>query len=189
MRLLAFDPSQTRTGWALFGEGGPVDYGHFDYPSWGDREPVFIDRFHRDVTELVQKAKATVMVYEGTFIPRGKSRRPIDTFAGRFAQLSLVTIIMLVAEQNGLPVSQVGISDWRKRFIGTSRSPTELTGSKSTKWFKDKAIETCNKRGWSTVEPDEAEALGIGDYAMCCKMQSYKEMTDEIATNQRDLFR
>lgn len=189
MRILAFDPSQTRTGWAVFDESGPLSWGHFEYTPWGNSEPYWICKFHVDVTELVLKHKPDEVAYEQTFLPKGPIRQKVDTFASRFSQFALVATIMLVSEQNSLPVSQAIISDWRKRFLGTSRAPVSLTGSQRTKWFKEQAITVCNQRGWSTAEPDEAEALGIGDFVMCCRVPAYKEMTDEIATKQRDFFK
>jgi hypothetical protein len=60
-------------------------------------------------------------------------------------------------------VSRVNVSSWRKHFVG--KMPR---GTKSKQW-KDYAMERCRQYGFSPRKDDEADALGILDYA--CDLQ------------------
>lgn len=186
--VLGLDPSQTSTGWSVFREGADQPlFGHLDWPSWGDDEATYIEKFHRFLTDLVKEHGVTHICYEQSFIPVRKKGVKNDTWESRFPQLALITVILLVSKQYDCKVFTANIRSWRKRFIGTAVSPPQYGAGTyaSTKWFKDRAMATANRRGWWTSSHDEAEALGIGDYGMCCIDPKYTEMTRAAAAREQ----
>lgn len=63
----------------------------------------------------------------------------------------------------GIRAQAVNITSWRRFFVG--KMPR---GTKTKEW-KDYAIERCQQYGWKPRTNDEADALGILDYA--CDLQ------------------
>ena len=184
--VLGLDLSQTRTGWAVLGTDQPV-FGHLEYPAWGDDEPKWLAEFHKWLHFTISDHDVTDVFYEETFIPpprrvmgkRGKLiSKPAEKFANRFAQLALVAITQMTAYEEQCEVRVVKIKDWRERYIGTSRSPpNHAPGDASRRWFKSQAITASNLLGWYTADDNEAEALGIAHYGMCCVDKRYTETT------------
>lgn len=71
---------------------------------------------------------------------------------------------------------------WRARFIGQARAPASITRSEArTSWLKDQAIKACVDRCWYVTEHDEADALGMLDFAMAAVDQDYRHRTDPLA--------
>jgi len=57
-------------------------------------------------------------------------------------------------------VMGINLSSWRKHFVGSMPR-----GTKRKEW-KDYAIERCQQYGWRPRNDDEADALGLLDYAL-----------------------
>ncbi|MDQ0422352.1 hypothetical protein J2045_003400 [Peteryoungia aggregata LMG 23059] len=61
----------------------------------------------------------------------------------------------------------VAIQSWRAKTHTKTRTPDSMKGASQverSKWFKERAKEYCDARGWSYGSADEAEALCILDY-------------------------
>lgn len=189
--VLGLDQSQTRTGWSVFkqGDGQPL-YGHLEYPEWGTDEAVYLDKFYAFLCDTIKEHGVTDVFYEQTFIPIWKKGDKQDKFSHRFASMALVAVILLAAKHCGVNVYVVNITDWRRRFIGTHISPP-MYGSgtdASRRWFKDQALGAANRMGWYVYDDNEAEALGIGHYGMCCKDPKYTEATNVHTHRQQKLM-
>jgi len=177
MIVLGLDLSQRSTGWAVIDRTARPAFGQLDYPSWGNDEPVWLSEFHQWLALTIQMHNVTHVYYEQTFIPTWKRGTKVEAFATRYAQLALVAVTQMTAYESGADVYVANISDWRNRFIGTNRSPPSYKGDHSTRWFKRRAIMAANLLGWFTSSDNEAEALGVAHYGMCCIDRRYTEQT------------
>jgi len=189
--VMGLDQSQTRTGWAIFKQGAdqPI-YGHLEYPSWGKDEAIYLDKFFTFLMDTIAEHGVTDVFYEQSFLPVRKKGFKNDTWGSRFPQLALIALILLAAKRSGCNVYVANITDWRRRFIGTHISPpTYGSGTDaSTKWFKDQSLGAANRLGWYVFDDNEAEALGIGHYGMCCKDARYTEATNVHTHRQQKLM-
>lgn len=151
-------------------------------PVWGveklpkpiGREGVTFVKVSDLVSELISTHSVDQVYFEETI------KRPTDRLAVLWQQLGIVTHIQSACERAGVPSCQVLIKDWRKRFIGKTKSPPHLQGNHSQQWWKDQAIRSCLERGWLTDNDNEAEALGIMDYGLCCCDPKYTQQTDAL---------
>jgi len=185
--VLGLDLSQTRTGWAVLDTVNPPSFGHLEYPEWGNDEPHWLSEFNEWLRYTITYQKVTHVFYEESFIPpprkvmgkRGKMiSKPAESFANRFAQLALIAITQVAAYDSQCEIRVVRIKDWRDRFIGTHISPPSYgPGDASRRWFKEQAKTAANLLGWYTADDNEAEALGIAHYGMCCLDKRYTENT------------
>ena len=196
--VLGLDLSQTRTGWAVLDTVNPPSFGHLEYPTWGNDEPRWLAEFHRWLDEAIKSHKVTHVFYEETFLPMPRKSvgkrggvvfKPAESFANRFAQLALVAVTQMTAYENGCEVAVVRIRDWRDRFIGTHVSPPSYgPGDASRRWFKNESKGAANRLGWFTDDDNEAEALGIAHYGMCCVDRRYTENTNVHTARQQKRF-
>ena len=70
----------------------------------------------------------------------------------------------------------VAIQSWRSHFLGVAQAPKGMAkGDVRTNWLKDAAIKKCMERGWLVQYHDEAEALGIMDFALACLDAGYDQ--------------
>ena len=196
--VLGLDLSQTRTGWAVLRHGSHAVYGHLEWPEWKNDKPRWLAEFHAQLAHWIKSYEVTHIFYEETFLPTprkviGKRGKPIfkpsESFNTRFAQLALVAVTQMTAHENNCDVQVARIRDWRERYIGTSQSPPSFgPGPASTKWFKDQAVTASNLLGWMCHDHNEAEALGIAHYGMCCVDPRYTENTQPHTNRMRKRF-
>lgn len=157
--VLALDQSPTATGWAI---GSPGDrkprFGVFKMETWGNNEGARLKQLHRWMMDKCAENSVTHLFYEQPFLPSHGNFNSIEP------QLFLIGHINFVAALLDLPVQQVPMQAWRKRFLGTSKAPPGLTGNHARKELKQMAIKACAIRGWLAEDDNAAEALGILDY-------------------------
>lgn len=156
MRVLALDQSKSCTGWALWAPGlrRPAS-GHFSLGSeYTSRSRVFC-RLHELLTDLQRAAgHIDALFYEQPLImSQGSSA---DTMTLLFG---IASHIESWGEANRCRIIRAThAATWRRHFIG------KMAKAKTAE-LKDRAMERCRQLGFRPQKHDEAEAIGILDYA------------------------
>lgn len=171
---LALDQS-TKMGWAIGSTDGsrPV-FGVETFSTRGSDEGPLWLAYEKWLDNVIFEQRIGAIFFEQTFLP------PNSGFDSRYKQFGFTIITQLVAARAAIPAKQILISDWRGRFIGTSRAPAGLKGDHARRWFKDQALKGAAERGWYTDSHDAAEALGILDYGLCTLDPAYESRTGPL---------
>ena len=162
MSYLALDLSKKSTGWAQWKPGWekPI-FGHFTVGSSHSTVGQVCAALHRELAAI----------HTVTPVKYGIIEKPL-TAAQIKGNTDAETLFMLAALAGhahsfayamgwrGQHVTEVNISSWRRHFLGSQKR-----GTKSATW-KRLAEERCRQFGWSPHKDDEADALGILDYAL-----------------------
>ncbi|MEN6302290.1 MAG: hypothetical protein ABFD96_06155, partial [Armatimonadia bacterium] len=94
--------------------------------------------------------------------------------------LQMHGIVLELAHARGIRAGAVSIQSWRSHFLGTAKAPAGLAKAKRTDALKDMATRRAAERGWLTQYHDEAEALGIMDFALACLDPDYEHRTGPV---------
>ena len=158
MTILALDPA-TSTGWAA----GPPDADpHFGSVRLGDGSiGERMDLMARFVETMIRDFDIQEVYFEQPLhhVPRMGNAKTL-----RLA-CALAGTVEMAAHWHRIPAFEVPMMMWRKHFIGVARRP-KGTHALSC---KEQAIEKCAELGWKPRDYDEAEAIGIWDYARSLK--------------------
>ena len=167
MGIIALDLSKRSTGWACWQEGWDMPrYGHVQLGSEYTDDGRTFCKLHGVLDEL----RSTVcrferMYFEEAINPQALGGNTnIDTLrvlAGLCAHA-----LSYGSARSLRNVQAVNVTSWRKHFLGKM-----ARGTKS-KQLKDYAIERCRQYGFQPRRDDEADALGILDYA--CELQGIR---------------
>ena len=158
--ILSLDLSKRSTGWAIWQSGwsaprfGSVQLGS-EYTSDGG---CYVKLHHvlRDLRVAVSRFES--IYYEE---PINAAALTGHTNADTLRVLSgLAAHTCSFGHAMGLRVQAVNIASWRRHFVG--KMPL---GTKTKDW-KAYADERCRQYGWKPQNSDEADALGILDYAV-----------------------
>lgn len=172
--VLALDIAKHRTGWAVGGPG-------WERPKWkhyslaGDWDRHEGQRLHQWRTFLetkIDEFKVTYIAMERPFI----DLKAFD-YNGTCPILQMHGILLELAHARGIRAGAVSIASWRSHFLGTSKAPAGLAAAQRTSALKDMAMRRCAERGWLPEYHDEAEALGILDFALACLDPDYEHAT------------
>lgn len=187
VRLLGLDQSQEATGWSVGGlDDAPPKSGVFRSAPWGKKEGAGILRFGNWLIGTIEKYHITAVCYEEPYIPKvtvdkfGKKRGNTDIDALK-PMIFLEGEINRVCAKMGVPVKVVAISQWRSRFLGTTKASPGLTGKDARADLKAKAVAACAELGWYVESHDEAEARGIMVYGLGDLSPDYAHKTDPHA--------
>ncbi len=160
MRILALDLSKRSTGWACFSETDerPI-FGHWqlgsEYTSLGK---TFLN-LHQNVYDLHKLGEISHLFYEDSLLQLsngGSNPETLRVLGG------LCMHVESIGEALGVRVIRaVHQATWRKHFIGRGTSRSKY------KKFDLKAMsrERCEQFGFKTKNDDEADAIGVLDYA------------------------
>lgn len=156
--FLAIDPA-TNCGWAAWSPGmeKPAS-GSFELPSGEDGDLGRVGyELHVNLSRL-QTVHGFERVYYEAPIPPSQilGRTQLTTIAKVFC---IATHIESYCYAKNLRCRVVGMGAWRRTFIGKG-------AGEKTKTFKDWSRDRCRQLGWNTRSHDEADALGILDYAI-----------------------
>ncbi len=114
-------------------------------------------KLHQTLSDLRMVCRFERIFYEEAINPAALSGHTnIDTLR---LLSGLAAHVESFAYATGCRVQAVNITTWRRHFIGKM-----ARGTKS-KDLKDYARERCRQYGWKPQTSDEADALGILDYA------------------------
>ena len=120
------------------------------------------------VCRLCEKHGVTHIVREGLFVAKRESN-PNTVLPRAY----LTGVIELAAADLGLACTYARVDEWRKEFYGFSRAPKGIR-LRSSDWFKAKAFNECDRRGWNTTSHNTAEANGIAHYGCCTLDPAYQ---------------
>jgi hypothetical protein len=157
--VLALDLSVKSTGFAFCtSEMAKPASGTWELAGGVAFAPRAYVRLHRHLKDINDATPIHFVAYEDTVPPhmlRGHSdATTIKALAGLAAHVESFCAAM------GIRCQAVGLSTWRKHFVGTIPR-----GTKSADW-KHLAMTRCRDLGFSPLKHDEAEALGLLDYAL-----------------------
>lgn len=186
--VLALDIAMHRTGWALGGDDWEKPrWGTFETERWADNEGKNLNRFREWLDSVGNTFALTHVVLEEVFVNVGREGVAFQ-FNGTQAQMMLSGVALEWAYSRKLGAAQVGIDDWRKRFLGLNRKPKDFRSDKN--YWKTLALKVAAQRNWYCEHHDEAEALGILDYALSCLSKPYARRTlRNPAKQERDIDR
>jgi hypothetical protein len=158
MRVLGLDPSKRSCGWALYAPGEHVASGTWELGSELTSRGTVFARVHEQMMSLHSLGEIEAVFYEdvvnvipGT-VPTNKES--VLLAAGIAAHIESF------GEAMGFRIIRgVNQSTWRRHFIG--KMPR---GTKSVD-LKAMAMARCRQLGFRPLKHDQAEAIGIVDYA------------------------
>lgn len=159
MNILALDLSKRSTGWAIWPEGSETArFGHWVLGSAYTSDGGTYAKLHQCMGELYQ-----VVAFEHVFI-----EEPIHP-ANLSGHTNIDTLRVLAgiaahaesfAEAFGIRTfRRINVSSWRRDFIGPQKRGTKRATLKSL------TMERCRQLGFNPRRDDEADALGLLDYA------------------------
>lgn len=173
--VLALDLSKSRTGWAVWDRGWEKPrYGGWRLGSEYTSDGAVFCRLHTELDGLWRLTRFEKIYYEQAINPAnlgGKTNiKTLDLAAG------LAAHVLSFAEARGCQPHAVNVGTWRKDFVGTdlvkdaqaearARRATSGKGSARDK-LKALTRDRCRQLGLSPRSDDEADALGILDFAL-----------------------
>jgi hypothetical protein len=168
--VLALDIALRRTGWAVGSSGmqRPFWGVHDTAGDWDGREGECLHAWRRFLEARLNEHAVTCIAMELPFI----DARALS-FNGTAAVLQMQGMALELAHARGIRAAGVAIASWRAHWIGRGVAPKHLARKERTPWLKDVAMKRAAERGWLTRFHDEAEALGIMDFALSCLDAGY----------------
>jgi Holliday junction resolvasome RuvABC endonuclease subunit len=168
--VLALDIALRRTGWAVGWPGmqRPFWGVHDIAGDWDGREGERLTAWRRFLEARLDEHTVTCIAMELPFIDNRAF-----SFNGTVAVLQMQGIALELAHARGIRAAGVAIASWRAHWIGQGVAPKHLASKDRTPWLKDMAMKRAAERGWLTQFHDEAEALGIMDFALACLDAGY----------------
>ena len=168
--VLALDLALRRTGWAVGWPGmqRPFWGVHDTVGDWDGREGAHLHAWRRFLEARFDEHRVTCIAMELPFID-GKA----FNFNGTVAVLQMQGIALQLAHARGIDAKGVPIPSWRAHWLGQAIAPKHLAQKERTPWLKEQAMRRAADRGWYVQHHDEAEALGIMDFALACLDADY----------------
>lgn len=157
--ILALDMSKRSTGYATFEVGSDVAfYGTWKLGSEFTPDGGTYCKLHQEMSDLNSLGKIEYIFFEDPLnatVLHGQTN--IDT-------LRVLNGLAAHAESWGEAmgcrmIQRVNMTTWRKNFLGTVKRGTKRAT------LKQLSMERCNQLGWHPKNDDEADALGVLDWA------------------------
>ncbi|MCP4620589.1 MAG: hypothetical protein GY844_29640 [Bradyrhizobium sp.] len=159
MRVAGLDLSKSSTGWAVWGHGDAVlASGTWQLGSeFTSRGRVFAN-LHARMMEIEALGHVDAWFYEEPIHPAqlqgGTNAETVKLAAG------LASHVESAGEALGARIIRaVNMSTWRREFLG------KMPRAMKTADLKDMAMQRCRQLGFKPLKHDQAEAIGILDYA------------------------
>lgn len=173
MRILALDPSKRATGWACYEPGWETAR----FGTWDRLGSEFTSR--GDLFYALYKALYDHRLIVG--IDKIFAEEPVNLIPGGVATtaenvwiaVGMAATIELFAASFGVRLQWVHQAKWRRHFLGRM-------GRQKSKDLKDYALERARQLGFRPRRHDEADALGVLDYAMDFERLDAPWRTDEV---------
>ena len=165
MRVVSLDLSKRSAGFAVFGEGDArVVSGTWQLGSEFTSPGRTYGKLHENLSGLHQLGAIDALFYEEPLDPRflsGATNK--DTVAVLFG---LAAHAESFADAMGFRVIRaVNQVTWRRHFLGPMKRPKDDRGKTLPVDWKGLAIERCRALGFKPAKHDEAEAIGVLDFA------------------------
>lgn len=174
MKILAIDPA-TKTGFARydFKTGELVS----DVVSFDTELGAFNRQFRKWLLSQIKGFGITDVVIEAAILPQGNTN--ITALKKAYA-INMNTHD--IAKSLGCSLTEVQVGSWRSHFLNGRKVPKEhQAAGKKSRWLKKAVIERCSERGWETRDNNEADSLGILDWARA-------QLDPTYAVNSTPLF-
>lgn len=168
--VLACDVAKNRTGWAVGSHGMARPFwGVFDLQGeWEGHQGARLTEWREFIHHRVLHHAVTHIAIEKPFVDfRAFS------FGGTESTLMKIGVAAQLGYSMGVKVALVTIQQWRAHFLGSAVAPKHLAEKQRTPWLKDMAMKRAAERGWLAQFHDEADALGIMDYALAALDPDY----------------
>lgn len=168
--VMALDIAKNRTGWAIGATAWKrPEWGVFELAGeWERNQGKRLHAFRQFLDRKCVEHGVTYLAIERFFI----DMKDFD-FNGTTPIAQMHGIAMEHAETIGIRCGDVAIGSWRAHFLGSAAAPKHLAKKQRTSFWKESAIKSCVARNWYVQFHDEAEALGIMDYALACLDPDY----------------
>lgn len=168
--VFALDIALRRTGWAIGWPGmqRPFWGVHDIAGDWDGGEGERLHAWREFLAAKLDEHTVTCIAMELPFID-GRA----FSFNGTSAVLQMQGIALELAHARGIRAAGVAIASWRAHWLGNGVAPKHLAKKERTPWLKDQAMKRAAERGWLARFHDEAEALGIMDFALACLDAGY----------------
>jgi Holliday junction resolvasome RuvABC endonuclease subunit len=151
--ILAIDPA-TNSGWAHKArQGAPPTYGAVMIDGKNAR---FLYNFRGWMVAIMGRLQPDSIYYEPPFVGKINSIKKLYQLQG---------VLELTALDAGLPCKAAAVQSWRSHFLGKGWSLKGLPKDSRRRELKAAVRQQCKILGWPTTGDDEADALGILDYA------------------------
>lgn len=148
--ILALDLA-TRTGWALWSPGALPEYGSIVFPGTGTGTGLFFAGYADWLTGHIEQGTGHV-IFEGPIKPG-----PLSALQATRKTFGLIGITEGICHASDIRCDEANNTKWRSHFFGK--------GAGRRGALKQLCIEECRARGFAPKNDDEADALGILDYA------------------------
>lgn len=141
----------TALGWAFWGQADIPQHWLLELGDLGEGEAYAHVRGR--LTQSLQPGDHVGI--EGAIMPEGMSLK------SRLALYGVRAVILLAAHECRCRVEEYPPQTWRSRYLGVTGAPRSVLKKHRRNWIKQRAISEAASRGWGTVGPDVADALGI----------------------------
>ncbi len=171
--VLALDIAKWRTGWAIGSPGMNRPYWgvYANAQPWEKNEGKRLAAWNEFLEAKIREHRVTYIAMERLIVDMRDF-----SYDGTVPMAQMHGQALFAAEQAGIKSGGVSIQSWRAHFLGTAQAPKFLAkGDGRTTWLKDAAMKKCAERGWLAQYHDEAEALGIMDFALACLDKDYDQ--------------
>lgn len=174
LRILALDIAKHRTGWATGFPGmNRPQWGTYELAGeWDKHEGLRLHQWRTFLERKIESERITYIAMERPFIDMKDFN-----YNGSVPILQMWGIVLELAQARGIRAGAVPIGSWRAHFLGSAKAAPGLGKAQRTNALKDMAIKQCLKRNWYVQFHDEAEALGILDFALACLDADYDHQT------------
>lgn len=156
MKVLAFDQA-SRCGFAHGAAGDRYQFGRWEMPK--RPPPERLGWLYRRMVGKIEEVRPDLVAYELPWMP--DPQRLASTWdVIQWAQ-KIECLVMLAADQCGVPVESIAAATWRKGVCGFARAPKETPPKEKTKFMKRAVMNRIRAMGYDVKNDDESDALGI----------------------------
>jgi hypothetical protein len=156
MFILALDLGN-KTGWAS-SHGDSVCSGTWDLAKFGPSVGQKLVGFECHLQAM--SLECSTMIFETPWVGPKTHQHTARLL------MSLAGVTEMVAGRHNAHCYEIGAPTWRKHFLGIGRTTGVGSKQKHRGDMKRLAMERCRMLGFDPKSEDEAEAIGILDYAL-----------------------
>jgi hypothetical protein len=155
MDVFALDLSKSGTGWARFVTGEPrPTYGTWKLGSeWTDDGQLFVN-IYKHLTDAWTFSQPDLVIYEAPL--RGDYQ---SSEKNNFVANGLAAMVVFLCKAKRIRCEGCSNSTWRKIYLGRGKGLTSAE-------FKQAALKMARDFGMKPQNNNEADALGLLDYAL-----------------------
>lgn len=176
MRILALDMSKTSTGYAFWHPGLDLPrFGHWELGSVFTDDGMVFSKLYRNLADLYAVAAFDYLYVEQTINPVQLAGHTTISIINMLAGLR-ATALQFAHDYRMRIVKEVALDHWRPAFVGRMEvNDAKAAARRARKEGNQKAsaredlkalcMARCRQLGMKPARDDEADAIGILDYA------------------------